>query len=137
MILLFTVFVLLSAIFLEISFVPFPLFFILSIVFFYVHRSVLFLILLLILSLIQDSLRINTVGFTAFSLFVTLFVLELYQQKIALSSPRVTIGIATITAFIYGRFFSYSTNIFVYIVVAVISIYLLERANTFITKRHE
>lgn len=110
---------LIFALYVEVIFIHFPFFFLTSVICLMLWYRVFYLVFIFLLSLILDSLLVNSLGVTAASLFLVIFVLSIFLNKFDFRTRIFTFAVLISSSLIYSILVGYSLHIFVYIILTL------------------
>ena len=108
-----------ASVIIESSFVPFPLFVLASLMIFFLDASKWPFFLILILSLIFDSLRVFPTGATSIFIFTSLLIIDLYKRNFETADLHFVIFLWFVSLLIYAMLAGYSLGIIFFIIFAV------------------
>ena len=109
--------ILFISLFFELTLVPFPIVFLVSLVLYILYPKVRTVIFASIAGLLLDILNVSLPGFTPLAILISFLIIDLYKKAFDIRDWRVLFIILFISTYIYAKIFSYSSNLLLFILV--------------------
>ena len=107
--------ILFISLFFELTIIPLPIVFLVSIIFYVLYPSIRTIIFVMIAGLLLDILSVSVPGLTPLAALVSFLIIDLYKKAFEIRDWRVFLLILFISTYGYARIFSYSNNLLLFI----------------------
>ncbi|MBI4091888.1 MAG: hypothetical protein HY427_01640 [Candidatus Levybacteria bacterium] len=109
--------ILITFLFFELTLIPFPVVFLISLVFYILYPEVRTVIFTTTAGLLLDILSVSIIGQTSLVILVSFLIIDIYKKAFEIRDWRASFVILFISTYIYAKIFSYETSPLLFIVV--------------------
>lgn len=105
------------SLFIETTFIAFPLTLIFSILLYILYPETKTFLLILFASLVLDALKLSSIGLTSVFIFFPLLIVNLLRKTLEIKDYKIIIVFLFAASFIYAKLFSYTDSLLTFVLI--------------------